>query len=556
MMNIPYDEFYSADVKNDVKVDAFTSATLSKTKTGTLSGGSYHVNSDGSDITGITFPVKVADGVDLSQYNRVTDSDVLEITTTNRGQTSTTTYKGVEALYENPSYSYYVLEEEPSYYKELSIDEDGKLVFGKTVGEITTLSDISVDLETESSYGDYQLSIEGWNDINLNSDKVYAVIVSTDEGNDYGMRHLENIWRVTELAWCTGFTSSVHNCPTSSAHYEKMMGQHINKITYYTSKGIYAIPVDSLYVPVQFESDVTVENASVNDGETIIDVTSLPSGYEAEYSVEGLTDVKVSENKLTYALPAEKGNYTLNIKDKSGKYADVNVKFSLYTEDMPAEYDNENYAIKKANGYLDDEFAEYVSNISSVSVNGKNYASSGKGATVLINSDGTLVLEAVPFSTGDKYDVVVFSTGYKNLSFSFSRSKDMNEDDNGNGNDNSGDNENDNNDVNNNNANNTESDNNDVNNNNANNTESDNNNVNNNNDNNTESDNNDVNNNSTNDAENLNNSANNNLSDTSQVKTGDKSGSLGVLGLAIVSMGLSAYTLARKKEKNNSEQSH
>jgi hypothetical protein len=28
------------------------------------------------------------------------------------------------------------------------------------------------------------------------------------------------------------------------------------------------------------------------------------------------------------------------------------------------------------------------------------------------------------------------------------------------------------------------------------------------------------------------------------------------LGLAIVSMGLSAYTLARKKEKNNSEQSH
>ena len=34
-----------------------------------------------------------------------------------------------------------------------------------------------------------------------------GVIVSTKEGNDYGMRHVENIWRGTELAWSTGFTT-------------------------------------------------------------------------------------------------------------------------------------------------------------------------------------------------------------------------------------------------------------------------------------------------------------------------------------------------------------
>jgi hypothetical protein len=38
-------------------VDAVTSATLNKPRTGTLAGGSYHVNADGSDISGVIYPV-------------------------------------------------------------------------------------------------------------------------------------------------------------------------------------------------------------------------------------------------------------------------------------------------------------------------------------------------------------------------------------------------------------------------------------------------------------------------------------------------------------------
>ena len=47
-------------------------------------------------------------------------------------------------------------------------------------------------------------------------------------------------------------TTSVHNCPTSSEHYKSMMGQTINKITYYTSKGIYEVDAD-VYVPVKLD---------------------------------------------------------------------------------------------------------------------------------------------------------------------------------------------------------------------------------------------------------------------------------------------------------------
>ena len=78
------------------------------------------------------------------------------------------------------------------------------------------------------------------------------------------MRHLENIWRVEELAWSTGFTTTVHNCPTSSAHYEAMMGQTITSVTYYTDKGMFSIPLSKeVYVPVKFNCTFNVENASV-----------------------------------------------------------------------------------------------------------------------------------------------------------------------------------------------------------------------------------------------------------------------------------------------------
>ena len=95
LMNIPYDDFYKAELKNnDVKVDAFTSATKNKSRTaGMMNGNSaYHVNPDGSDVTGVTFPVKVSDLSALKDQKQVTDSDSVTITVTNRGQTSSNTY--------------------------------------------------------------------------------------------------------------------------------------------------------------------------------------------------------------------------------------------------------------------------------------------------------------------------------------------------------------------------------------------------------------------------------------------------------------------------------
>ena len=237
LMNIPYDDFYKAELKNnDVKVDAFTSATLNKSRTaGMMNGNSaYHVDPNGTDVTGVTFPVKVSDLSLLKDQKQVTDSDSVTITVTNRGQTSSNTYTGKDSLIENASYSYYVLNETPSYYKELTVNADGSYSFSAMKGAQTKNVTIDATLKTETNYGDYELDLN--NEafaavIDTNTDKIYGVTVNTTDGTNYGLRHLENIWRGSMLSWGTGYTTEVHGCPVSSAHYKSIMGKTIDSVT-------------------------------------------------------------------------------------------------------------------------------------------------------------------------------------------------------------------------------------------------------------------------------------------------------------------------------------
>lgn len=420
LMNIPYSAFYKAEVQNDVDVDVFTSATLNKTRTASLAGGSYHTNADGSQIDGITFPVKVTDDMDMSKYTQVTDDDSVDITVTNRGQTSTTTYKGKDALFQNADYAYYKLTEVPSYYKEVSVDKDGNLTFGKIVGNVTTLEGLSAELSTETSYGDYQLDIDGLRDklTELGVTNINGVVINTKKGSSYGLRHLENIWRMEELAWATGFTEAVHGCPTSSDHYKAMMGQTITSVTYYTDKGMYNIPLADIYVPVKFTHDLEVANAAITAGKTEVTVTGLPDDYAAEYKVDGLDGVSVQNGVLTFNN-AKKGKYTLTISDKKHKYADITTEFELYTEAMPAAYDADKKALVKTADATDEEFADYIKSISVVSVNGKDYKASGRGATVIINKDGSIKTDAAPFAEGDTFEITVSATGYLPQSFTY-----------------------------------------------------------------------------------------------------------------------------------------
>ena len=305
LMNIPYDKFYAAEGDDDV--DAVTSATKQKTRNSGLTAGSYHVNSDGTDITGVVYPVKVSDISALEKYKKITDESKVDITVSGKGGEQTKTYEGKDALFESASYSYYILSEAPSYYKEATVNEDGTLSFGKVEGtEVKTLSNVTVDFRTSSKYGDYQMNLSGLPD---DITTVYGVVVGTKEGSNYGMRHLENIWRILNWHRSTGFVTKAHGNSLQYKNYEKMMGQTINKITYYTNAGVYEIPVD-IKVPVKFNGSVNVEDGKASDGSVSATVEGLPEDYAAEYSVDGLSDVKFENGKLTFAAEQARGEDT------------------------------------------------------------------------------------------------------------------------------------------------------------------------------------------------------------------------------------------------------
>ena len=433
LMNIPYADFYKAELNNTVKVDATTSATKTKTKS-TLANGSYHADNTGEHISGITYPVKIKAGTDLSKLTKITDASKVSITVNMKGKETTTEYKGKDALFESADYSYYVLSTAPAYYKELTVNEDGTYSFGKTTATEKTVEGAAIEkFKTSSNYGDYQLNLNfdkvADSDQISGNTKVLAAVITTIDGTQYGLRHVENIWKGTEFAWGTGFTTQSHGCPISGEHYASMMGKTIDAVTYYTENGVVKYDIDDTYVPYKFDTSAfKVENADVTSGSAKVTVPTLPEAYDAEYAVEGLTNVSVENGTLKYnATGVKPGQYTLNVTDKSSKYVPFSTSFTLTTDNVVAAYNNDVKApaLVAAKDVQADDFANFVKNIQKVSVNGKEYAASGKGAVKLINADGTLVTTADALKAEGTYNIVVTATGYnKTLEFTYTNKSD------------------------------------------------------------------------------------------------------------------------------------
>ena len=453
LMNIPYDEFYKADLNNNpVAVDATTSATKQKTRN-TLAAGSYHADSEGDHINGVTFPVKVTDDFydNNKGYTQITDDSKVDITTNIKGKVSTTTYEGKKALFESADYSYYVLSEVPSYYKTATVGTDKKLSFGAVNGTKTQIASgqVKTKFKTKTKYGDYQLNLDGIKDAMgfEDDDVVYGVIVSTDDNTDYAMRHVENIWKTEELAWSVGIVTDSHGCTLSPGHYKSMVGKTTKNVTYYTSKGIFTLPVDYKVLEHAKDAAVEAENAAVSAGKANLGVT-LPDDFNSEYAV---TDAKGNEVKgfkvteenlasavstyaasytqtkklvITYPKNAENTEYTLTVSDRSKKYAPITTTFELYAEAVSAAYNNDATAPKLvvADGASAAQFADFIGKIKSVNVNGNDYPATGKGAVKLIKEDGTIDTTQAPFAEGSSFEIKVSATGYKDvLSFTYEK---------------------------------------------------------------------------------------------------------------------------------------
>ena len=232
LMNIPYDEFYAAEVTDASGIDAVSSATLMKPRTAGLAGGSYHVNPDGSDITGVIFPVFVKDLSLLPSLGgkEITDESSVEITVTNRGQETTSTFTGRNALFEAPSYSWYVLSDAPAVYKTLNADGSFSAIHAEPVA-LSGSAEIIYD-----RHADVVITVSGADEA-LADRNVSGAILTLDDGSKVGLRHIENLWRKTEI----GFS-------LDSDVYADVRGKTITAIDYITLDAVYSVSV-SLAVP-------------------------------------------------------------------------------------------------------------------------------------------------------------------------------------------------------------------------------------------------------------------------------------------------------------------
>lgn len=406
LMNIPYGEFYKAELgENAAAVDAVSSATKNKTRNGSLAGGSYHVNRDGSDITGVTYPVRVKTS-DLSGLKQVTDSDSVSITVKNKkDEDETSTYIGKDALFESASYSYYVLSSTPSYYKEATLT-NGKWSFGKATGAASEATATIAKFKAPGHHANYEMEIES--DKIAKGKKVYAVVLTATDGTSCGLHHVTEIWHVTKL----GFKAD-----------PALVGKTISAVTYYTEDGIIKLNLaQPQYIPyIAKDAKAEVAKSDADAKSTTLTLTGFPEDFKQEVKVpDGMT---YSDGKITFGS-AQPGSYTVTVSDAKKKYAPVSTTFVLSTDTAVAGYNDTNKSLVKATDASDTAFANYLKNITSVKIGETTYNVSDKGAVKIIKDDGSIdenvkVNGKALFADGQKRTLVISATGYPALSVEY-----------------------------------------------------------------------------------------------------------------------------------------
>lgn len=305
LVNIPFETFFKEEA---VEFDAYSGATT-KVAAGNMSYGTYHTQTTASEATtrGITYPVKIATA-SLSSLTgtEITDkSPSFDVTTSARGKSSTIRYSGKQNLFQSSDYSYYLLKDEPAYYKELSVI-DGKVSAGKIVGEAKEIKNLYVTIAAGEAHHDFSPAITLYVDDPNNAGKVTkltfsdeaekaekvtekgteeqplsalkAIVATSSEGKSYGLTTLSNFfWGKSQM----GFKA-----PEGKGYYPQhaLVGKQVASLTFITEKGLYVA------------KNIKVGKV-VTDAATTLMTFTANSGDEAKFVIPNLQAYDPPKNK-------------------------------------------------------------------------------------------------------------------------------------------------------------------------------------------------------------------------------------------------------------------
>ena len=326
----------------------------------------------------------------------------------------------------------------PSEYKILN--GDGTLTAMKS--EVTEDTSDTLTIKTQSSYGQYEVDPVTSENSPLSKlsarDSLLGIIVEDEDGNKYGMEHLENIWVGGKFSFAVtdGFKEK-HGNTIDYKRHESLQGKTIKKVTYLVKDGADIVINTDLKCKTLAVSDsikATV-NDNFKDGATVsVDTTAVPSG--SNYT---LSSVSMGKTVLTEGTDYTYANNTLTIKatDNTGvgsysmvftddTYSDIVASFTLESGYKTGDISiNKNNQVTLPAGV---SFEKYVNNITSIKINGVE--KTGKGgikATDLFDADGNINFNAaikgrdgsstpVFEDKSASYTIELTSTGYPSVS--------------------------------------------------------------------------------------------------------------------------------------------
>ena len=326
----------------------------------------------------------------------------------------------------------------PSEYKILN--GDGTLTAMKS--EVTEDTSDTLTIKTQSSYGQYEVDPVTSEDSPLSKlsakDSLLGIIVEDEDGNKYGMEHLENIWVGGKFSFAVtdGFKEK-HGNTIDYKRHESLQGKTIKKVTYLVKDGADIVINTDLKCKTLAGSDSIKATANDNfkDGATVsVDTTAVPSG--SNYT---LSSVSIGKTVLTEGTDYTYANNTLTIKatDNTGvgsysmvftddTYSDIVASFTLESGYKTGDISiNKNNQVTLPAGV---NFKKYVNNITSIKINGVE--KTGKGgikATDLFDADGNINFNAaikgkdgsstpVFADKSASYTIELTSTGYPSVS--------------------------------------------------------------------------------------------------------------------------------------------
>lgn len=299
----------------------------------------------------------------------------------------------------------------------------------------TTASDAAATITTDSTWGNYQISING---INVDSSSMLGVLLTTSDGSVYGMEHLENLWLKTgELSFCVEEFTEVHGNKVDYLRHESLPGKTITEIRYLIKNEAdvvipVSLPVKKLLSDNEYSSITVADVKRDTNGMTTSYINGLAGSKSYDGTLSSIAYDGESIDSSLYQYNAAKHTITLNGSLKPGAYTaifsddlyeDVKATFHVTSALKASDVNIHNNTLSVTGS--DATLSEYIAAITGVKVNGTSINGTDLGVTVF-KEDGSINFDAsvnfhgtdqvlFPNGTTTDYALTIDAAGYPSV---------------------------------------------------------------------------------------------------------------------------------------------